>query len=137
MDANPILGILLYILGGLAGAVFYLPFKKVKNWAWESYWLIYSLVALLIVPWVLVYIVSPNVLSVLHSSSLKTLFWCYIFGAMWGVGGLTWGLMIRYLGVGLGLAIGCGLCTRLVRLFLPYSKENSERLFPPTGESPH
>ena len=45
MDANPILGILLYVLGGLAGAVFYLPFKKVKNWAWESYWMIYSLVA--------------------------------------------------------------------------------------------
>ncbi len=122
MDANPILGILLYILGGLAGAVFYLPFKKVKNWAWESYWLIYSLVALLIVPWVLVYIVSPNVLSVLHSSSLKTLFWCYIFGAMWGVGGLTWGLMIRYLGVGLGLAIGCGLCASAGTLIPPIFK---------------
>ena len=36
--ANPALGVLIFVLGGLAGAVFYLPFKKVKNWAWESYW---------------------------------------------------------------------------------------------------
>ncbi len=122
MDANPLVGILLYVIGGLAGACFYLPFKKVQNWAWESYWMIYSLVGLLIVPWALAFIVSPNVLSVLQTSSLKTLFWCYIFGAMWGVGGLTWGLMIRYLGVGLGLAIGCGLCASAGTLIPPVFK---------------
>ena len=42
--ANPALGVLIFALGGLAGAVFYLPFKKVKNWAWESYWLVYAAV---------------------------------------------------------------------------------------------
>jgi len=122
MDSNPILGILMYVCGGLAGAVFYLPFKKVKNWAWESYWMVYSIVALLIVPWVLVLLVSPNVFSVLKGTSPTTLLWCYIFGAMWGVGGLTWGLMIRYLGVGLGLAIGCGLCASAGTLIPPIFK---------------
>jgi L-rhamnose-H+ transport protein len=112
-------GGLLYILGGLAGAVFYLPFKKVKDWAWESYWMIYSLVGLLIVPWALALTTSPNVFSVLASAPLKVLFWCYVFGAMWGLGGLTWGLMIRYLGVGLGLAIGCGLCASAGQLIPP------------------
>ena len=108
---NPALGVLIFALGGLAGAVFYLPFKKVKNWAWESYWLVYALFGLLIVPWVLAFCTSPNVLTVLKNSPGRELWYCYLCGAMWGIGGLTWGLMIRYLGVGLGLALGCGICS--------------------------
>lgn len=111
MTTNPSLGIFIFVLGGLAGAVFYLPLKKVKNWAWESYWLFYALFALLIVPWALALIMSPNTLSVLKAAPSKELWYCYLCGAAWGFGGLTWGLMIRYLGVGLGLAIGCGLCS--------------------------
>ncbi|MGA3179231.1 MAG: L-rhamnose/proton symporter RhaT [Verrucomicrobiota bacterium] len=111
MTANPALGILIFVLGGLAGAVFYLPLKKVKNWAWESYWLFWALFALLIVPWALALIKSPNTFSVLKAAPGKELLYCYLCGAAWGFGGLTWGLMIRYLGVGLGLAMGCGLCS--------------------------
>lgn len=108
---NPALGIAIFALGGLAGAVFYLPLKKVRNWAWESYWLFWALFALLIVPWALALIQSPNTLSVLKAAPTGELCYCYLCGAAWGFGGLTWGLMIRYLGVGLGLAIGCGLCS--------------------------
>src|SRR5512144_2108399 len=103
---NPALGVLLFALGGLAGAIFYLPFKKVSNWAWESYWLVYALFGLLIIPIVLTAIVSPNFVSVLKAAPGNEVLYCYLCGAAWGVGGLTWGLMIRYLGVGLGLAIG-------------------------------
>jgi len=108
---NPALGILIFALGGLAGAVFYLPLKKEKNWAWESYWLFWALFALLIVPIALALIKSPNTFSVLQAAPSKELWYCYLCGAAWGFGGLTWGLMIRYLGVGLGLAMGCGLCS--------------------------
>ena len=61
--ANPAIGVLIFVLGGLAGAIFYLPLKNVRNWAWESYWLIYALFALLIVPWALALIQSPNTLE--------------------------------------------------------------------------
>ena len=108
---NPALGIAIFVMGGLAGAVFYLPLKNVKSWAWESYWLFYALFALLIVPWALAFITSPNTCSVLKAAPGKEVLYCYLCGAAWGFGGLTWGLMIRYLGVGLGLAIGCGLCS--------------------------
>ena len=108
---NPALGIFIFVLGGLAGAVFYLPLKKVKNWAWESYWLFWALFALLIVPIALALIKSPNTFAVLKAAPSKELWYCYLCGAAWGFGGLTWGLMIRYLGVGLGLAMGCGLCS--------------------------
>ena len=58
--ANPALGVLIFAIGGLAGAVFYLPFRKVRHWAWESYWLIYAVTGLLIVPLVLTLIVFPR-----------------------------------------------------------------------------
>src|SRR5512135_2235982 len=122
MSANPALGILLYVLGGAAGASFYLPFKRVRSWAWESYWMIYCIFGLIVVPWVLAFTVSPNVIAVLMATPAGTLLRCCVFGAMWGVGGLTWGLMIRYLGVGLGLAIGCGLCAAAGTLIPPVFK---------------
>jgi L-rhamnose-H+ transport protein len=108
---NPALGVTIFALGGLAGAIFYLPFKKVKGWAWESYWLVYAVFGLVVVPWVLAFATSPNVTTVLASAPRRDLAYCFLCGAAWGIGGLTWGLMIRYLGVGLGLAIGCGVCS--------------------------
>ena len=120
--ANPAVGIVIFMLGGLAGAIFYLPFKKITGWAWESYWLVYALFGLLIVPWILAFAMSPNVLDVLRAAPSKELWYCYICGALWGLGGLTWGLMIRYLGFGLGLAMGCGLCSAAGTLIPPMLK---------------
>jgi len=108
---NPGLGTLIFVLGGLAGAVFYLPLKREKNWAWESYWMFYALFALVLAPWALAFAKCSNVLDVIRQAPSKEVWYCYLCGAAWGFGGLTWGLMIRYLGVGLGLAIGCGICS--------------------------
>ena len=129
METNPALGVTIFALGGLAGAVFYLPFKKVKNWAWESYWLVYAVFGLVIVPWALALSTAPNLLAVLRGTPSKELAWCFACGAMWGVGGLTWGLMIRYLGVGLGLAIGCGLCSATGTLVPPILEGHLEKLY--------
>jgi L-rhamnose-H+ transport protein len=126
---NPALGVVIFVLGGLAGAVFYLPFKQVKNWAWESYWLIYAVVGLVLVPWVLAFSTSPNVIAVLKAAPASELVKCCLCGAMWGVGGLTWGLMIRYLGVGLGLAIGCGLCSAAGTLIPPIIDGHLDKLY--------
>jgi len=70
---NAPMGIVIFMLGGLAGAVFYLPFKKVKGWAWESYWLVYAVFGLVLVPWSLALTTSPNVLSVLKAVRTKEL----------------------------------------------------------------
>ena len=126
---NPALGITIFALGGLAGAVFYLPFNKVKRWAWESYWLVYAVVGLIVVPWVLALCTSPNVVSVIKAAPAKELAYCFLCGALWGVGGLTWGLMIRYLGVGLGLALGCGLASTAGTLVPPILAGHPEKLY--------
>jgi L-rhamnose-H+ transport protein len=128
ITVNPALGIMIFTLGGLAGAVFYLPFKKVKNWAWESYWMIYAVAGLVVVPWVLAFSMSPNVISVLKAAPTQQVGYCFLCGMMWGIGGLTWGLMIRYLGVGLGLAIGCGLCSAAGTIIPPIIKGNFTEL---------
>ncbi len=122
---SPALGILIFTLGGLAGAVFYLPFKKVTKWAWETYWMIYAVVGLLVVPWALALTTSPNLLPVLQAAPGSELLYCLICGAVWGFGGLTWGLMIRYLGVGLGLAMGAGLTSAAGTLIPPMLKGSS------------
>jgi L-rhamnose-H+ transport protein len=111
MSSSPILGMMIFVLGGLAGAIFTLPFKKEKGWAWESYWMIYAIIALVIAPATLAFLTVPKLCSVIIGTPSKELLYCYLCGAAWGFGGITWGLMIRYLGVGLGLAIGCGICS--------------------------
>ena len=76
----------------------------------------------LIVPWGLALAMSPNIGSVLKAAPGKEIGLCLLFGAMWGIGNLTWGLMIRYLGFGLGLAIGCGLCSAAGTIIPPLVK---------------
>jgi L-rhamnose-H+ transport protein len=76
-------------------------------------------------------VVSPNVIEVLKASPSSDLWYCYLCGAAWGFGGLTWGLMIRYLGVGLGLAIGCGLVASVGTLVPMALKGEFSQLFEP------
>jgi len=117
--SNPMTGSFIFALGGLAGAVFALPFRKVKGWAYESYWFVYAIFGLILFPAALAFATVPDLCGVLAKTPGTVLARCAGFGALWGLGGLTWGLMIRYLGIGLGLAIGCGLCSATGTLIPP------------------
>jgi len=116
---NTAVGTLLCALGGLAGAVFALPFRGVKGMKYESYWFIYAVVGLVLFPLALGAATCPPLFATIGGADTSVLVRCFGFGALWGVGGLTWGLMIRYLGIGLGLAIGCGLCSATGTLIPP------------------
>lgn len=116
---NEVAGAMICLCGGLAGAVFALPFRGIRNWKYESYWLVYALVGLVVFPVTLTAMTCPPAWTVLRDASPAMLLRCFGFGALWGLGGLTWGLMIRYLGIGLGLAIGCGLCSATGTLIPP------------------
>ena len=118
-SANPMIGSLIFALGGLAGAVFAVPFRKIKNVQYESYWLFYALAGLLVFPLILGLATCPACFKVIGGAKPAVLAQCIGFGALWGLGGLTWGLLIRYLGIGLGLAIGCGLCSATGTLIPP------------------
>jgi L-rhamnose-H+ transport protein len=105
---NPILGVLLHWLGGLASASFYVPYRKVKGWSWETYWLAGGVVSWIVAPWVLAALLTHDLWAVLHGAEWATLRWAYLFGVLWGFGGLTFGLTMRYLGLSLGMAVALG-----------------------------
>ena len=119
MAPNPVLGVILHAIGGLASASFYIPYRGVKKWAWESYWLAGGFFSWIIAPWVLAFIICPNLIEVLKSAEPKVLFWSYFFGAMWGIGGLTFGLTMRYLGIALGMAVALGYCAAFGTIMPP------------------
>jgi len=119
MMANPFLGVFLHSVGGLAAGSFYIPFRKVKAWAWESYWLIQGVLAWIVAPWIVGWVTVPHLAEVLWNSPARSLGLAYLFGALWGIGGLTFGLSMRYLGMSLGYAMALGFCAAFGTLIPP------------------
>jgi L-rhamnose-H+ transport protein len=119
MDANPPLGVVLHAIGGLASAVFYLPYRRVRHWGWESYWLTGGIFSWIIAPWFFAMLAVPGLLTVLRNAPLSSVFWSYFFGALWGIGGLSFGLTVRYLGLALGTSMALGYCAAFGTLLPP------------------
>ncbi len=119
MGANPFLGVIFHWLGGLASASNFIPFRGIKRWSWEIYWIIQGVAAWLIAPTLFAVLFVPDVFGILHRAPASSMLWAVLFGLLWGVGGLTFGLAIRYLGLGLGYAIALGFCTAFGTLVPP------------------
>jgi L-rhamnose-H+ transport protein len=119
MNPNPALGVLFHWLGGLASGSFYVPYKGVKHWAWETYWLAGGFFSWIIAPWILASLLTKDLFAVLGQAPTSALFWAFFFGLLWGVGGLTFGLTMRYLGLSLGMAVVLGLCAAFGTLMPP------------------
>lgn len=119
MTPNPFLGVLLHAIGGFAAGSFYAPLKKVKQWAWESSWMVLAVAAWLVTPWVVAWITIPGLGDVLADSPARTLGLCVMFGLLWGIGGLTFGLTMRYLGIALGMTVALGFCMTVGALAPP------------------
>ena len=105
MQPNPLLGVVFHWLGGLASGSFYVPYKGVRKWSWETFWLAGGLFSWLICPWIGAMLLTKDLFAVLHETSNYTFWMTYLMGVMWGLGGLTFGLTMRYLGMSLGMAI--------------------------------
>lgn len=119
MAPNPALGVFFHWLGGLASASFYVPYRGVKRWSWETYWLVGGFFSWIIAPWLLGLFLTRDLFRVLAETPASTIFWAILFGLLWGVGGLTFGLTMRYLGLSLGMAVVLGLCAAFGTLIPP------------------
>jgi L-rhamnose-H+ transport protein len=119
MNPNPAIGVLFHWLGGLASGSFYVPYRGVKGWAWETFWLAGGFFSWIIAPWFLAGLLTKDLFAVLHEAPNGSLFWACFFGLLWGVGGLTFGLTMRYLGLSLGMAMVLGLCAAFGTLVPP------------------
>ncbi len=105
-----ILGVIFHFIGGFASGSFYIPYKKVKGWHWENYWLVGGIFSWLIVPPLAAWLTIPGFADIIDGTAFPTLCYTFFFGLLWGIGGLTYGLGVRYLGVSLGSSIILGLC---------------------------
>jgi L-rhamnose-H+ transport protein len=119
MDPNPILGVFFHWLGGLASGSFYVPYRGVKHWSWETYWLVGGFFSWIIAPWILALTLTHELSAVLHETPTSSQFWTYTFGVLWGLGGLTFGLTMRYLGMSLGMAVALGYTAAFGTLIPP------------------
>ncbi len=122
MGTNPFIGVIYHWIGGFASATNFIPFRGIKRWSWEVYWLIQGFAAWIVAPVVLAYLFVPNVSSILHAAYAQdtgSIYYPFLWGLLWGVGGLTFGLAIRYLGIALGYAIALGLCAAFGTIIPP------------------
>ncbi len=127
------IGLLIIAIGAFCQSSSYVPINKVKNWSWESYWFVQGIFAWLVFPTLGALLAIPSGESLLglyatHSAAaLKTIF----FGMLWGIGGLTFGLSMRYLGVALGQSVALGLCSGLGTILTPVFTGNMQDLTTP------
>ncbi len=106
-----IFGIIFHFIGGFASGSFYMPYKKVKGWHWESYWIVGGLFSWLIVPPLAAWLTVPGFAEIIRHTSFETIKYVMLFGVLWGFGGLTYGLGVRYLGMSLGNSVVLGFCS--------------------------
>jgi L-rhamnose-H+ transport protein len=119
MISNPFLGVFFHWLGGLASGSFYVPYRGVRKWAWEVYWLVGGFFSWIIAPWILASLNTSALIVTLSEAPRESVLWAYFWGAMWGVGGLTFGLTMRYLGLSLGMGVALGYCAAFGTLIPP------------------
>ena len=135
MQANPILGVFYHSIGGLASASWYLPFKKVRVWSWETYWIAGGLFSWILAPWTFAWMIARflsqdpassaqgvSVLTILREGIAqhpRNIALSCFFGSLWGIGHLTFGLTVRYLGLSLTTAVALGFCAVFGTLIPP------------------
>ncbi len=105
-----IFGIIYHTIGGVASGSFYMPFNKVKGWAWESFWIVGGLFSWLIVPPLAAWLTVPGFAEIIAAGSKQVIHFTFLMGLLWGIGGLTYGLGVRYLGMSLGNSVVLGFC---------------------------
>lgn len=112
-------GVLLHALGGVSAASFYVPYKSVKAWPWELYWIIGGFFSWIVVPLLLCVLTTEDLSQIFDVLTWENMAWPFFFGLLWGIGGLTFGLTVKYLGISLGIPTALGLTAAFGTLLPP------------------
>ena len=120
-----LIGLLIIAIGAFCQASSYVPINKIKEWSWESYWIVQGVFAWLVFPLLgaLLAVTDGNSLFSLYTADPKATLLTIFFGMLWGVGGLTFGLSMRYLGVALGQSLALGICSALGVVLTPLATD--------------
>lgn len=111
-------GIGWHLVGAASAASFYAPISKVKQWSWETTWAFAGLFSWILLPWIVTSFLIDDFASFYSVVDSKAFWGMLLFGAMWGVGNVNYGLTMRYLGMSLGIGIAIGV-TLVVGTLMP------------------
>lgn len=117
-----IIGLIIIAVGAFCQSSCYVPINKIKDWSWESYWIVQGVFAWLLLPLLGAFLAVPEghgICELITESPSFNIWMTILFGVLWGVGGLTFGLSMRYLGVALGQSIALGTCAGLGTIMGP------------------
>lgn len=117
-----IIGLVIIAIGAMCQSSSYVPINRIKDWSWESYWVVQGVFAWLLLPLLGAMLAVPageSLLGLFASVPSFNLWMTVFFGVLWGIGGLTFGLSMRYLGVALGQSIALGTCAALGTIMGP------------------
>ena len=128
-----LIGLIIIAVGAFCQSSCYVPINKIKSWSWESYWLVQGVFAWIVFPLMGAMLAVPEGrgLMELYAADPEASLWTMFFGVLWGVGGLTFGLSMRYLGVALGQSIALGTCAGLGTILTPVFTGNTQDLTTP------
>ncbi|GHV52216.1 sugar:proton symporter [Bacteroidia bacterium] len=118
------IGLLIIAIGSFAQSSSYVPINKVKNWRWECFWLVQGIFAWLVFPLLGALLAVPKDISLFELYRDVSIKGPFIYGMLWGIGGLTFGLSMRYLGIALGQSIALGMCSAFGTMIPALTGEN-------------
>ena len=119
---NILIGLLIIAVGAFCQSSSYVPINRIKQWSWESYWIVQGVFAWLLFPLLGAWLAVPeghSLLELFTAAQSFNIWMTILFGILWGIGGLTFGLSMRYLGVALGQSIALGTCAALGTIMGP------------------
>ncbi len=133
MISNPLVGTMLHAIGAWNAALIYTPQKKTRGWSWQTYWLAQASVCWLILPFVGAYFTTPHLGAVLAEASPGVMLKTFLLGALYGIGGTSFGIAIMYIGFSVTYAIAIGISCVLGTLIGPILSGELASLFGKTG----
>ncbi len=128
-------GIGWHLVGAASAAAFYAPYKKVQGWSWELMWSIGGLFSWVLMPWIVTSMLVPDLGEFYSHIPMSTFAMLMFCGALWGIGNITYGLTMRYLGLSMGIGIAIGLNLAVGTLLPPIIKGKFGELLASSGST--
>jgi L-rhamnose-H+ transport protein len=132
---NPLLGTAFHTIGASSAALCYAPQRYLHKWSWQTYWLLQALGCWLIFPWIFACFTIPELGAVLHEAPREAMVESYLLGALYGVGGIAFGIAIRYIGYSLTYALAISISCILGTLLTPVLDGKVTELLAKAGSS--
>ena len=117
-------GLILILVAGIFQGTWALGVKRSEPLSWEALWAPFSLIGMIIIPFVWVSIVIPDLRAVIEAVPSKVIWTPFIFGATWGIGAVTFGLAIKYIGMSLSYGINMGIASTIGALIPFFQLDN-------------